>query len=85
MIYFHLYSSIIASINTSIISPNNFIAISTLPNPELVASIINSRYIFPNLLDLLPQLNSVFLTLAKKFPLPTSTGAPHTGHVLKLK
>lgn len=48
VISFKLNSSIIASISTSIISPNNFIAISTLPNPEVVASIINSMYVFPN-------------------------------------
>lgn len=46
--------------NCSIISPDNFIATSTLSNPESAASIINHTYIFPISIELFLSWSSIF-------------------------
>lgn len=70
----------------SIISPDNFIATSTLSNPESVASIINCTYIFPNLHWNSSLSWSSIFNSCRQYPLDTSTGASHTGQcVLKPK
>lgn len=70
----------------SIISPDNFIATSTLSNPESAASIINYTYIFPNLHWNSSLSWSSIFNSGRQYPLDTSTGASHTGQcVLKPK